>query len=552
MRVLIRFLRRGPAGALEQKDRSWDGEEVTLGRATDQVVQLKDRRVALAHARIILRNGRPVLISRVPGGVLVNGTLQREARLNAGDAVTIGSNLLRILEPRDGCDLAFSFELDAEARVDEVAASLPRLRLADLELGRRRWSWALFLGVLAVALVIPAAGVRSPALQASLRSSLLPDDGSWSPGPVSRVHETVGTRCEACHAQPFRRVQNGACLECHAGNVHEHIGVAAVTDRRVLAAKRSVAALTEVRCASCHQEHEEPATLVRDDPAVCTSCHRDLLAVAPWTRTDPRVTDFAAGHPDFRRPEEDRSGLKFPHALHLAEEGIRSPDGDTVLGCNDCHVPEPDGARFRPLRMERDCGGCHLLDFDPADPKRVVPHGDAAAVSDFLVDYYSRRYLENFTDPLAARAVARRPAPRPTAADRERLLGVARDRAGRVLRDLFERRSCAQCHEVARESGTTERWTVAPVKLRSAWLPGARFSHAAHSTALTRCSTCHEAVASKDSTDVLLPGIDTCRDCHAGGDARATPPDHITSTCTLCHGFHDAQNPLWRVKAGVP
>ena len=104
MRVLIRFLRRSPAGAVEQKDRLYDGEAVTLGRATDQVVQLKDRRVALAHAQVILRSGQPVLVSRVPGGVLVNGTLQREARLRTGDAVTLGANVLRILEPPAGCD----------------------------------------------------------------------------------------------------------------------------------------------------------------------------------------------------------------------------------------------------------------------------------------------------------------------------------------------------------------------------------------------------------------------------------------------------------------
>lgn len=553
MRVLIRFVRRGPAGAVEQKDRLYDGEAVTLGRSTDQVVQIKDRRVALAHAQVVLRNGHPVLISRVPAGVLVNGTLQREARLRAGDTVHIGANVLRVLDPVVDCDLAFSFELDAEARSDDLKTELPRLRLADLGFAKRRWSWALFLGVLLLSLVIPAAGLRSPSVQDTLRGSALPDDHLWSPGALSPVHETVDTKCETCHEKPFQRVPNEACLACHAANLHQHIGTEAVKEGVVLTAAsraaQAVGVLDEVRCASCHSEHEEPATLVRNDPAVCTNCHRDLPALAPWSQVTAQVGDFATDHPTFTLPARDESGLKFPHAAHLATGGIRSPVGDTVLGCGDCHVPEPGGARFRPLRMERDCGGCHLLDFDPAYPERVVPHGDAAAVTEFLVDYYSRRYLESYADPLAGPVGVRRAGPRPSPAERERLLRDARGQADLVTRDLFERRSCAQCHEVSASGGLSGTWQVQPVELRTAWLPRSAFSHAAHGTALTPCSTCHEAETSKAATDVLLPAIATCRDCHAGGDPRATPPNRITSTCILCHGFHAEQNPLWRAKA---
>lgn len=547
MRVLIRFVRRGPAGAIEEKDRLYDGEAVTLGRSTDQVVQIKDRRVALAHAQLILRSGHPVLISRVPAGVLVNGTLQREARLKAGDTVHIGANVLRILDPVVDCDLAFSFELDAEARSDELKAELPRLRLAELGFAKRRWSWALFLGVLLACLLIPLSGLRSPALQDTLRTTVLPDDHVWSPGPVSRVHETVGAKCEACHEQAFRRVRNESCLNCHAGALHGHVGSEVLKDGVILTA--SVGGLTELRCASCHGEHKEPSTLVRNDAAVCTDCHRDLPAVASWSRVAAEVTDFATDHPDFARPEREDSGLKFSHAAHLSAGGIRSPVGDTVLGCGDCHVPEPGGARFRSLNMERDCGGCHLLDFDPAYPERVVPHGDAAAVTEFLVDYYSRRFLESYADRLAGPVAGRRAGPRPTAAERERLLRQAREQADLVTRDLFERRSCVQCHEVSVSARLPGGWEVRPATLQNAWLPGSAFSHDAHGTALTPCSTCHEAEKSEVATDVLLPGIATCRDCHAGGESRATPANRITSTCILCHGFHTEQNPLWRAGA---
>lgn len=540
MRVLIRFLRRSPAGAIEQKDKLYDGEAVTLGRATDQVVQLKDRRAALAHAQIILRSGRPVLVSHVPGGVLVNGTLQREARLRVGDTVALGANVLRILEPPSGCELSFSFELDPEARSGEVAMEMPRLHLAELGFTKRRWSWLLFLGILLLSLVIPATGVRSPPVQDALRNTLLPDDHFWSPGPLSRVHETLGARCEACHEKPFQRVRNDACLTCHAANLHGHTS-------------RSVGAVKEQRCAGCHGEHHEPARLVREDPVVCANCHQDLKTLSRETQVIARVTNFATDHPGFQLPAQDESGLKFSHAVHLAVDGVRSPVGDTVLGCQDCHVLEPGGARFRPLQMKRDCGGCHLLDFDPAYPERTVPHGDAKAVSEFLVDYYSRRYLEAYADPRAGPVTDRRVGPKPSPAERERLLRTARERAAVVTRDLFERRSCAECHEVTRQEPRADSapglWSLQPVKVRTAWLPGAKFSHATHSTSLTGCETCHKATVSEVAADVLVPGIAVCRDCHAGGEPHATPRDRVTSTCILCHGFHNAQNPLWQARA---
>ena len=535
MRALIRFLRRGPAGALDQKEKLYDGDVVTLGRATDQVVQFKDRRVALAHARIVLRSGQPVVLSHVPGGVLVNGTLQREARLRVGDTVTLGANILRILEPPAGCDVAFSFELDADARSDDVASEPLRLRLGDLGFSKRRWSWALFLGVLLVSLAIPTAGVRSPALQATLRASLLPDDHFWSPGPLSRVHQAQSGRCETCHERPFQRVRNEACLACHATNLHQH-------------ANASASAPDETRCASCHSEHHEPAALVRENPAVCVDCHRDLKVVSSAAAVTPQVTDFGTDHPAFGVPPREASGLTFPHDVHLDKAGIRTATGDTVLSCNDCHVLEPGGARFRPLQMQRDCGACHLLNFDPAYPDRVVPHGRAQDVTAFLVDHYSRRFLESYADPLARPAIARRAGPRPSAADRERLLRDARVQAGRVARDLFERRSCSQCHAVSTTGSSPEVWQVEPVKLKTSWFPAARFSHAAHGTALTRCETCHQAPGSRAATDVLLPAIATCRECHAGGDSGATPVNRITSTCILCHDFHAEEKPLWQAR----
>ena len=144
MRVLIRFVRRGQAGAVEHKERLFDGEAVTLGRSTDQVLHLKDRRVALKHARIALRGTVPVISSRAPGGIIVNDALCREAALRPGDVIRIGANVLSVFAPPQGLDLAFSFELDPEAAAGETGLEPHRLDLAAIGWRRRSWSWLLF------------------------------------------------------------------------------------------------------------------------------------------------------------------------------------------------------------------------------------------------------------------------------------------------------------------------------------------------------------------------------------------------------------------------
>jgi cytochrome c553 len=122
---------------------------------------------------------------------------------------------------------------------------------------------------------------------------------------------------------------------------------------------------------------------------------------------------------------------------------------------------------------------------------------------------------------------------------------------------------------VRREGTATEPvWKVTRVKLPDIWMPQAIFDHAAHGTSLTPCSTCHAAETSKTASDVLMPGIETCRDCHGGERGEAAPANagtrppraplpgaqgtttastaRIPSACIDCHGFHGPEQPLWR------
>ena len=548
MRTLIRFLTRNPSGAIESRDKVHEGDVITLGRGTDQVLHLKDRRVALEHARIVRSGDGILLSSRVTAGVTVNGAPVRDSRLVPGDVVEIGANVLKIIEPPAGCDLAFTFELGGAATEEELAPPARKLRLADTALAKRRPSWLLFVLVLLVCLLLPASGLVSKGWQATLRSSVLPDDHLWTSGPLALVHQNVALRCESCHERAFVRVRDSACLTCHGGTLQRH---AATHGVRVDLEGR--------RCATCHAEHKEPSTLVRRDDSLCAGCHADIHGtIGPATRTVlGNASDFLSDHPELRVTASE-SHLKFGHDVHLNPAGIKAPGGKRVMQCAECHQTDAAGARMLPINMQRHCQECHRLDFDPADPERQVPHGDARAVLTTLTEYYSAKYLANYPDPLAAAApgrLVRRPGPELTREERERALRRAHEQAITTARDLFERRACATCHEVERVDASSQdtagdpTWRVAKTPLTKAWMPDARFNHARHGTSLTSCATCHAAAKSHAANDVLMPKIAVCRTCHAGAVPPANRPQLVASGCMMCHAFHRDGEPLWRAMA---
>ena len=67
------------------------------------------------------------------------------------------------------------------------------------------------------------------------------------------------------------------------------------------------------------------------------------------------------------------------------------------------------------------------------------------------------------------------------------------------------------------------------------WMPHARFEHQAHG--MMSCTACHaRALESRETSDVLLPGIETCRQCHQEQGAQKAVAD---GRCSECHGYHD-------------
>ncbi|MEL0254275.1 MAG: cytochrome c3 family protein, partial [Novosphingobium sp.] len=75
--------------------------------------------------------------------------------------------------------------------------------------------------------------------------------------------------------------------------------------------------------------------------------------------------------------------------------------------------------------------------------------------------------------------------------------------------------------------------SVMPVFQRSHYFLNARFDHEVHEQ--EDCTSCHAADSSDRATDLLLPTLATCRECHMGAEAQQA---EVPSTCAMCHSYH--------------
>lgn len=551
MQVLIRQISRRGKGGGAHRDRRIEAEEVRIGRSTDQDIQVADLRVSLEHARIRQAGGgRFELVAAGARGVRVNDRWVQGSRLSVGDRVDVGEVRICVIEPPEDCALALSVEPVGDALDSERKSPLPeRAVLPGGPVSKRFWSWVLFLGVLGAFLVGPVAGTFNPQLRDFQRAAPLPGDHSWSAGQLITAHTYFEGDCGQCHRRPFVRVSDEACGSCHRD----------MPDHGISAERASPGARAE-QCGHCHRDHNGADGMIPTDQRLCGDCHGGHALTELSIQGLSPAGDFGREHPQFRvslvdfdgsefppvrrlavdRPEaREAATLNFPHDAHLVPEGLDAPMGRVVLECGSCHEMESGGGLMAPIRMERHCQGCHRLELDPNYPQRAVPHGKPEEILYLVSEYFARLAVEGAYWTRGQPAVSFDS----TAEAREWAHGQALQAAGR----MFEDRACATCHQVDRfDTAEGPRWEVRPARLTYNWFPESRFSHQRHQA--MECSACHAAETSSEADDVLMPGIETCRDCHGGQQARG---DRIGSTCVTCHDFHTHARPAMNRVLGV-
>jgi len=391
----------------------------------------------------------------------------------------------------------------------------------------------------------------------------------YSSGPVSASHAFFGKKCELCHVTEhgvFRKeVSDKACLACHDAPAH-HPTLVTFTPA----------------CGSCHVEHRSSLRLAHTMDAGCAQCHTDLKVKTGDVKFERDIAGFDHHHPEFaalRPGATDPGTVKLNHYVHL-QPNLAGPNGrnDPVqMKCQDCHRPASDNrpwpyareiqacptetgaptpalqtvsatmvetprdvssrAYMAPIKFASQCAACHMRDlqFDKRF-NESVPHCKTDVVQAFLVKKYTEYIAAHpsaMSEPLTVNRVAlsslvQLPAPPKT---REEWVTWQVANADRLLFD----KGCKLCHTMVQGEGPIP--TVAKSAIPVRWLQHADFDHDAHR--MVKCESCHaKAPQSRKTSDILLPGIASCRGCHQEGGAAHDAAD---GRCSECHEYHDWQ-----------
>lgn len=544
IRCLFIQITRNQRGQAVRNERQISGDIITIGRAAESQIHLADHRANLHHA--VMRHAEDgQLFIEADGATLnINGVFEQYGVLVPGTHILVGPYEL-VVEPSSGeYDLIVTCELvHPLLRADRSVAARAPMSLSAAGLSRRKPALLLAAIVLLVFFILPVAYTLNPAVHKALENLPLTPDESWNAGQMSPGHQALSGKCQTCHQQPFRQVPDQACVNCHK-DVANHIS------DQALHAK----VMGQVRCSDCHLDHRGRRGLVRHDPQQCIACHGNIRAKNPKTELS-NVRDFSSAHPAFRLslrvgPGDDdikrvrqtnqdalieKSGLKYSHKEHFNKALIEIPATDSVrdIQCDDCHKLDAAGAGFEPMTMAITCqqSKCHALNFNPREEGRKLPHASPQTVLTTLREFY------------AGRAISQKFAGGVTSGDLKRARNWSHAEADRNAKILFTETgegTCLECHEITQSDDAAEPWIVAPVRVTGHWLPKARFPHAKHRT--SKCKACHDVRNSERSSDVAIPTIAKCRECHVGSKKTRT---RVSSTCDTCHGFHNVRG--WQV-----
>jgi hypothetical protein len=472
-------------------------------------------------------------------GIRVNGKTVQQAQLKHGDTLQFAEFEFQV---RAGAD-AWELMHQVDAKSDGSNESLLAKQIENLSVHNflpSKIKAAVFASVLLLLgfFAYPISGGSKM---------------SWSSGELSKGHQLFEQSCETCHAGNFKKVADESCLACHS--MHEHAQPNS-PDK----------SLFVQQCADCHMEHNGATAPKLAKDALCLDCHAKIKCKHPDSCDSTFVSwethrEFSVRVPNAESQAfsprislantpllTDRSGIKLNHALHLQPK-LRGPEGEVQLTCQSCHRLAADNRSMQPINMERDCKACHSLGFDSRLPDLEVPHANSDLVYSFLFSNYASFLLTDEGTALPSGFQRKKPgaeelgsSPTQVAFARAEVEKEARN----AEKELFTRTACVLCHEVAARElpleiiNSDQRSAYETVKplIPQSWMPGARFNHGSHET--MKCIECHaQAEKSEVTSDVLLPPVANCQQCHAS----AVAAHKVQTSCVDCHSFHD-EKPL--------
>lgn len=378
---------------------------------------------------------------------------------------------------------------------------------------------------------------------------------------LKSAFDSVG--CAGCHGEhlgksELAQVANASCTNCHAA-VHEGIA-----DRKFELSFSDFSHHPEFAIWRVpHGTGQKPKA--SDAPAVDTpDAQPAAVPTGQRTHNAPRL-----GHDG--STVVDQTAIKFNHHRHLDPE-LRGSDGKPVeLRCGDCHQQSPSGDYFQPISFEQHCHKCHRIGVPEAGD---LPHANPEIIRGILLDRLAKNSKPEQRPEDALGGPTKQPID--NASSPKELVASLKDRLTTLEERLFVppvqpvttegsksllQSACSKCHVTEAASNETVGWKVVPPDLPNQWMPHSHFRHDRHAS--VDCSLCHtrnggpaeasdrslfyphlsdelkqkssSIYASVSATDVLLPRMNVCVNCH--GSQSATQAS-VTDKCVDCHSYH--------------
>lgn len=415
------------------------------------------------------------------------------------------------------------------------------------------------------------------------------DNSVYSSGRMSNAHAVLEKECAECHLRDagafLSNTKDSSCLGCHDGPLHHTNEVqdkklpcsACHTEHR---GRINISAVKNETCAECHGDLKTNAgkPLYKTDINSFEDGHPDFAAV----RDNPRdagtikVNHYLHMKPINHTPTgakvqlqcgdcHRQAGVKvqWPYAdakyvltkTSYSDEGELAPNKAQIL---PPHNPMTGRELMAPVKYATACAACHDLKFyDRIDDG--APHDKPEVVRAFVRKTFQDYIAAHPAELREVRETGREITGK-TVFSREQVLTPAQwvEQHSAVAEEILWKK-CSLCHTVtnvtlirdvnlARYNGpappgavasgfqipltTGPLAQIASSQTTARWMPHSKFDHDAHNG--FTCVSCHEkALTSKETYEVLLPGIATCQKCHAPG------PDHAESRCFECHTYHD-------------
>jgi len=518
--VIKRYL--SEARAEETRRIKVEGDIVNIGTGAGNEIQLDGLGVSINHARIEKKDENNYEITDLgssDGTYVNNNLISKNYSLNDNDEIKIGSYSIVIKIPSSASESPTILVTQIQTKEDipedkgeikeEKIQFVSKYKLSESLLNKTSLS---ILGVIVLVIL-------------SVYWMLDDDTESFSPGKLSDAHTQFNNDCGKCHTVAWETVPDNACLECHKVNPHNENE------------------LFTPACVQCHFEHKGNPVLADLDDKKCTQCHSELLTKGyiPSSRYERHITSFDSDHPEFsvlvkplnqtddrvrvrlsdRKNLSDNTPIKLNHEVHL-RPNLRGPDGPENLKCESCHIVDKNGEYMLPIVYEQHCERCHTLEFDPRFGDKAVPHGDPEIIREFLEKNYTQFAVSNSGRlGLSGNMNALR-----------QWVSVRVNESEDVL---YRKKKCSECHFFEEATLSFEALpTVLSPKILDRWFPHGSFDHELHAKNLKLfCDSCHTGVeTSQSTTDVLLPSINNCMECHSSKGGAKTE-------CVFCHEYHE-------------